>query len=168
MAKRNHAAPFVLFVMGLIFAGAGLAVVYYFGHDIEMNCIRSINQCVIQKTSAFGNEEIEESFKLSSLAGAQVIEKRDSKGDYAYKVLLITDQGRIPMSDFSSNDHNLHKMNAEKINDYMRSLEESLEIKQSGKLIRIFGFVFAGIGGLILLGSLLGLLKFIILLARQF
>ncbi|OGI02706.1 MAG: hypothetical protein A2Y25_11185 [Candidatus Melainabacteria bacterium GWF2_37_15] len=168
MAKGTQAGPFVLFVMGLIFAGAGLALVYYFGQDIKLNCARSLNQCVIEKTSAFGDEEIEEFFKLSSLAGAQVIEKKDSEGDYTYEVLLITDQGRVPMSDFSSVDHNLHKMNAEKINNYVRSLEESLEIKQSGKLIRIIGFVFAGIGGLMLLGFLLGLLRFVIRLVRQF
>ncbi len=164
MAKGKQGGPVTLFIMGVIFTGVGLAAVYYFGHDIELTCRRAVNKCVIEKTSVFGDKNVEESFRLSSLAGAEVIEKRDSEGDYTYKVMLITDEGRIPLSGYSSSDRSSHNKNARKINNYVNSYTESLEIEQSGTFIRIFGFVFAGIGGLLLLGSLGGLLKLVILL----
>lgn len=164
MAKGKQGGPIVLFLMGLIFAAAGLAVVYYLGHDTELNCRRTVNRCVIEKTNVFGDTEVEETIRLGSLAGAEVIEKRDSDGDYTYKVMLITDEGRIPLSSVSTSDRKSHRENAQKINNYVNSFNETLELVESGKWIRIFGFVFAGIGGLMFLGSLAGLLKFIVLL----
>ncbi len=164
MARGKQAGAFGLFFMGLIFTGVGLAVVYFFGHDIELNCKRTVNRCVIEKTNVFGETETVETFMLSSLAGAEVIEKRDSDGDYTYKVMLITDEGRIPLSNVSTSDRSSHRKEAGKINNYVNSYDENLQIEESGTFVKIFGFAFAGIGGLMLLGSLGGLLKLIVLL----
>jgi len=164
MARNKQLGAFGLFLMGVIFTAVGLSVVYFFGNDIELNCNRTVNRCVIEKTNVFGETEVQETIRLSSLAGAEVIEKRDSDGDYTYKVVLITDEGRIPLSGISSSDRSAHSKNAREINNYVNSYDEELEVEQSGTFIRIFGFVFAGIGGLMLLGSLGGLLKLIVLL----
>lgn len=164
MANNKQLGFFGLFVMGAIFTGVGLAIVYYFGHDIYLTCNRTVNRCVIEKTNVFGKTTTEETFRLNSLAGAEVIEKRDSDGDYTYKVMLITDEGRIPLSNMSSSDRSSHRKNANKINNYVNSYQEDLAIEQSGTIIKVFGFVFAGVGALMLLGSLGGVFKLIILL----
>jgi len=164
MVRGNNTGPFGLFIMGIIFIGAGLAIVYFLGKDINFMCSRAADRCIIEETNIFGETELVETLELRKLAGAEVIEKRDSDGDYTYKVMLITNQGRIPLSGMSSSDHRSHRKNAEKINEYVNSYNESLEIEQAGTFGRIFGFVFAGIGGLLLLGSLVPLFKLAVLL----
>ena len=163
--ERKHQTGFIiLFFMGIVFTVVGLAVVYYLGHDIRFSCLRPENRCVIEKTDVFGKTEVDETFPLNTLTGAEVIEISDSDGDYTYKVMLITSDGHIPLSGCSSSERKAHRLNAEKINDYVNSSEQRLEIVQSGTFPRIFGFVFAGAGVLMLLGSLGGLLKLLVLL----
>ena len=163
MAQQKQLGFFGLFIMGVIFAAAGLAIVYYFGKDIKLNCVRTENQCIIEKTNVFGEKTIDETFALNSLQGAEVIEKRDSDGDYTYKVMLKTTEGSIPLSSISTSDRSGQNKDARKINAFINSMDENFELIQSGKFIKIFGFVFAGIGGLMLLGSLGGVLKLIVL-----
>ena len=162
MARGKNATPVVLFFMGIIFLASGLAVIYFMGKDINFMCSRSADSCIIEETNVFGKTEVVETLELRKLAGAEVIEKRGSDGDYTYKVVLITNQGRIPISEISSSNHRAHRENAKKINSYVNSYDEKLEIEQSGTFAKIFGFVFAGVGCLLLLGSLGFLLKFVL------
>ncbi len=159
MVKGKNLWPPGLFFTGLIFTCAGLAVVYYLGKDINFSCSRAADRCLIQKTNVFGDIEAFEEIELRKLAGAEVIETRDSDGDYIYKVVLITNRGRVPLSNMSSSECRSYRKTADKINNYVASDEERLDIEHSGSFMKIIGFVFAGLGGLMLLGSFAGLFK---------
>lgn len=172
MARGNKLGAFGLFIIGVAFIGMGLAIVYYLGKDINLTCNRSTDKCIIAETNIFNETEIIEELQLKKIAGAEVIQKRDSDGDYTYKVMLITNQGRIPLSNMSTNDHSSHRKTAVEINNFVNSKMEKLEILQSGNLAKIIGFVFAGIGVLMFLGSLAGIFKlaallFIMLASRK-
>jgi len=82
--RRKKAGILTLFLLGIIFTGAGAAVVQFMGHDVELTCDRAEDRCVIQKTDFRGETEVVESFPLSELNEARVEESRDSEGDYTY------------------------------------------------------------------------------------
>lgn len=154
------------FIMGIIFAATGLSISYFLGNDINFECSRSSDICVIEESNFLGKIKAKKTIVLRKLAGAEVIEKKDSEEDSTYKVVLITNQGRIPFSNMSSNDRISHRKISDKINSYVNSEQESLIINQSCNIPRVIGFVITGIGGLLLLVAFIGLLKFVILLSK--
>lgn len=160
----NKLRSFLLFIMGIVFISGGLAIAYYFGSDIDFTCKRSLNECVLRETDFLGKEKITNTIKLTGFAGAEIIEERGLEDDHTYKVVLITNQGRIPFSKYSSSNYDSHVEKINKINTYVNSFNEYLDVKQSGNLLKITGFVLAGIGCFMLLDFLATVLKLTLML----
>ena len=78
MATSNHreSSIFSVLIAGLICLTIGPGLIYFFGHDIELNCMRSQNKCFIEKTNILGNNKAAISFPLNTLTGAKVSKKR--------------------------------------------------------------------------------------------
>ncbi len=162
MSRKGKSGLIWLFIPGIIFAMAGLAISYYLGEDNAFICSRTTNKCIIEETNMFGETSINKSLNLKKLAGAEVLEKRNSDRVYTYKLMLITNQGRVSLSKISADVRHSHSKNAKKINAYVSSSQNRLEIKKSGKFVRIIGFIVAGFGVIMLLGAIGSLLKLII------
>ncbi len=156
--RRRKAGMLTLLIMGLVFTVAGGCVSWFLGGDTFLTCQRSADLCVLEKSNLLGQREVVQSFPLSQLKSAEVTEKRSTrkrgkKGSTTYKVTLNTSDGTIPFSGVSSSDHSQHQQNADAINAYLASKEESLSVVQSGKIVRLIGYAFFGVGLLMLLGA---------------
>ncbi|MFM7180014.1 MAG: hypothetical protein ACKO2G_00905, partial [Verrucomicrobiales bacterium] len=71
----------------------------------------------------------------------------------------------IPFSNVWTSNRASHEANATTINRYLTSTEESLSVVQSGKTVRIIGYVFFGLGLLMLFSGLWGIIKAILLIS---
>jgi len=162
MVRWQKLKTLVFLLTGILFTGAAFALIYFGGKDIILSCQRSSNICVIEEKKAFSSPEIIEKFKLRKFAGAEIIESKNSGENYTREVMLIVNQQRISLSDYFFGGYKFHSKNVQLINNYVNSKQENFDLVQSGKLARIFGFIITGIGALLLLGSLGGVLKFII------
>ena len=153
---KRTAKPVDKFIWVIAFFSIGLAILYYWGLDTKLSCIRSSNLCTIEKTNIFGFKNLKE-IKLSDLTGAAVESsyRPASSSPRTYKIVLLTQNGKIvlipdsvaikigPIS-FTSED-------CQEIDLYIHSQYEKLEKIYSSLGIRIFGLIFIGLGVLLML-----------------
>jgi hypothetical protein len=144
---------------GMVFMAAGLAIVYFLGLNYTLTCDRSSNACVIQEENILNEKQITATLNLSDIEKAEIVESRNSKGKSSYQVMLVTNRIRVPLSDVSSSRYGACNKIASKINQYLNSGDKDLSVTESGTLITILGFVFAGAGGFLFLHALGRLLK---------
>jgi hypothetical protein len=168
-ARRRKAGVFTLLIMGFIFAVAGGSVSWFFGSDITLTVQRSTDTCVIEATGITGGKKEVNRFPLSRVKSAEVDSKAgtrsgNKKSKPTYQVVLRTDDGTIPFSNVWTSDRAAHQENADAINRYLASSEETLSVVQSGKTIRLIGYLFLAIGGLMFLSGLWGILKIFLIL----
>lgn len=155
-----------MLIIGLIFAVVGGGVSWFLGSDTSLTCRRSTDTCILENTSMHGRKEIVASLPLSRLKSAEVESRKSSKRKsgsrrkLTYQVVLHTDDGTIPFSNVWTGDREAHQQNASDINTYLASSKENLSIVQSGKTVRIIGYLFFVIGCLAFLGGLWGMIKF--------
>ena len=155
-----------MLIIGLIFAVVGGGVSWFLGSDTSLTCRRSTDTCILENTSMHGRKEIVASLPLSRLKSAEVESRKGStrksgnRGKPTYQVVLHTEDGTIPFSNVWTGDHEAHQQNASDINTYLASSKENLSIVQSGKTVRIIGYLFFVIGCLAFLGGLWGMIKF--------
>lgn len=165
IARHRKAGSFTMLVMGLIFAVVGGCVSWFMGSDTTLTCRRSTDTCILEKTSMSGRKEVTASLPLSRLKSAGVesrkgsTRKKNRRGKPTYQVVLHTDDGTIPFSNVWTSGQKAHEQSASDINTYLKSSRESLSIVQSGKTVRIFGYLFFAAGFLLLLGGLWGMIK---------
>lgn len=155
-----------MLVAGLILAVVGVCVIVFLSSDIILTCQRSTDTCTLEKSTMFGSRVTMKQFPLSRLKSAEVASRegsmtnRRSRNSPSYQVVLRTDEGAIPFSNtWTSWGQKAHKQTATEINSYIASSKESLSIVQSGKPIRLFGYLFLAVGGLVFLGGLRGILR---------
>ena len=166
MSNNQQAGGCVLFFMGIIFAGAGFAIAYFGGAEQYFTCNRSKGICVMESQKMFSEMRKKEyEVEMSNLKKA-VVKSIDSDDGVTYKVFLeLKDDLKLPVGNVSSSDYSGNYEKAQKINNYLISFDDEFELIDKNTVIKIFGFVFAGVGVLMLLGSFGGLLKMALALA---
>lgn len=171
IVRRRKAGVFTLLIMGLIFAIAGGAMSWFFGSDITLTCQRSTDTCVLEATGWSGEKKEVNRFPLSRVKSAEVDGKEGSRSGSSgkkrkptYRVVLQTDDGTIPFSNVWTSDQEAHEERARAINAYLASKDESLSLVQSGKTIRLIGYLFLGVGLLMFLSGLWGIIKVLLVL----
>lgn len=154
----------VLLFMGIIFAVAGFSVIYWGAQEEYFTCYRSNNVCIMEKKKIFDDKK-EKKFQLplSSIKNA-VVKSQDDNDGVTYRAYLVTEENKIPLSSSSSSDYSGHLKKAQKVNSYINSKEEKLEIIDKNTIIKVFGGVFFGVGILMLLGAIGSLFKLILAL----
>ena len=169
-ARRRKAGVFTLLIMGFILAVAGGSVSWFLGSDITLTGQRSTDTCVIEATGITGEKKEVNRFPLSRVKSAEVESKEGSKRSGGnkkkptYQVVLRTDDGTIPFSNVWTSDRAAHEERARAINAYLASKDESLSVVQSGKTIRLIGYLFFGVGLLMFLSGLWGIIKVLLVL----
>lgn len=161
MTTLNHqesvkeSSIFSVIIVGIICLALGVGLVYFFGHDIELSCMRSKNQCFIEKTNILGNNKQAISFPLNTLTGAKVSKKRGTGSDreYTYKLIIRTTTDEIPFTDSSSGDYISPNMQAAEVNAYVASKQEELSIEHNSLIVKLVGLLFGGAGLLALVNA---------------
>jgi hypothetical protein len=161
--QGGKAASLMMLVMGLIFAVVGGSVSWFSGSDTTLTCKRSTDVCLIEETSMAGRKEIVASIPLSRVKSAEMevregSRKKRGRRKSTYSVVLRTTDGTIPLSNASTGDQEAHKRNADSINNYLASSAEDFTIVLSGKTVRLVGYLFFAVGGLVFLVGLRGVL----------
>lgn len=149
--------PYGQIIFGLIFALAGFAITYFIGRSVDMHCERvQPKQITCELTDKLMGISPVGKRTISNIESAEVDEHRDSDGDRTYKVVLITANGPVPMTGFSSSGYGSKAAIAEKINDFIQGGRQgALDIQvPMDWWILIFLFIFGGFGiGAVLLAK---------------
>lgn len=156
MTSKKNLGPVGQFFFSIVFIAAGLAVVYFMSSDTTLICNRSENRCILQEKNIFKGAQIIATMALDDFQGAEVTEGKDSKGNPIYHVMLTTGEIRLP---FATGKYGSCSKTASKINQYLQSADNDFSLTESGTLLLCFGFLFVGVGGLVLLQSLLKLFR---------
>jgi hypothetical protein len=154
-AKTNWGLMGVLF--GTPFFLAGIGIIILFGNLVDLKCDRSTsNQVACELTSSNLLSKHITQIPSGQLVSADVQESSSSDGN-TYRVLLLTKSGTIAMTEFFSGGTDInHQKDADKINDFLKSPDQSsLRISQDHRWFAYpFGGLFALIGGGIIYGSI--------------
>lgn len=170
IVPRKKAGTFTLLIMGLFFSVGGAFMSFFLGSDITFTCQRSTDSCVLESTGWAGEKKEIRRFPLSQVKSAVVESKertrsgKNNRSKPTYQVLFRTTDGDIPFSNVWTSNHEGRAADATAINRYLASSEESLVVVQSGKIVRLIGYLFFGIGLLMLMGGVRGILKTFLLL----
>ena len=132
--------------LGYIFFVVGLALLYFMTAD-RFVCHRSQNICEFQARHIWESSYYtKHTMPLSNITGAHVESHYDSDHKRMYQVVLETTSGERNISNTSSSNSFTHESRAEKINSYLHSQKEELEIKESVLwLLFPFPFIFVGL-----------------------
>lgn len=137
-------SPWGLRFFGLIFAGAGLMVMFGFGSDQQLNCERATNACELRSRSVWGTNV--RSFAARDLTGARVQTSRSSDGD-TYR-LAIEIRGEVtPLASYYSSGFSGKQRDVDRVNAFVQGRVSSLEVKQNSWYFAIpFGGIFFLVG----------------------
>ncbi|MBI5895558.1 MAG: hypothetical protein HZB24_05975 [Desulfobacterales bacterium] len=145
--------------LSLIFAAAGLAIVYFMGSSFTLTCHRNENTCTIEEDNIFRTKEINATLNLSDIEKAEVVESRDSKGKSHYQVMLLTHEMRVPIADNLTGKYSSCRKKVDKINQYIDSSDQDLSVTESGKIPMLLGLFFAAVGAWVFLQFLWKMVK---------
>lgn len=150
--------PIWLWLFGLIFSGVGLSVIMGFGKVITLNCDRIApvqSNCQLKSAGLLGISPQER--KLEALEGAKV-ERSDSSDGAAFRVVLLTNQGEIPFTDYYSSGENGKQEIATQISTFLgNSQASSLTLQQDDRwfMFMVGGvFVVAGLAVAVVVGEI--------------
>ncbi|MBD1863755.1 MULTISPECIES: hypothetical protein [Trichocoleus] len=150
--------PIWLWLFGLIFAGAGLAAIATFGKVVTLNCNRTApvqSNCQLKAAGLLGLAAQETA--LDSLQSAKVERSSSSDGD-TFRVVLVTNQGEVPFTDYYSSGENGKQEIATQISTFLSSPQaSSLTLQQDDRwFMFMFGsvFVIAGLAVAIGMGEI--------------
>jgi hypothetical protein len=150
--------PIWLWAFGLIFAGVGLSMITSFGKVITLKCDRIApvqNQCQLKSAGLLGIAPQER--KLEALEGAKVERSHSSDGD-TFRVVLVTNQGEVPFTDYYSSGENGKQEIATRISTFLdNSQSSSLTLQQDDRwFMFMFGslFVVAGLAVSVVMGEI--------------
>jgi hypothetical protein len=150
--------PIWLWLFGLIFAGIGLAVITGFGKVVTLNCDRVApvqSNCQLKSAGLLGISL--QGRKLEALEGAKV-ERSDSSDGAAFRVVLVTNQGEVPFTDYYSSGENGKQEIATQISTFLgNSQASSLTLQQDDRwfMLMIGGvFVVVGLAVAVVMGEI--------------
>lgn len=140
--------PVALWIFGGIFAAAGFFIITILCKATTLNCNRTEpaqGSCQLV-TSGLLQSEVKE-IPLNVLQKAEVAESRSDDG-YTYRVTLVTSNGDLPFTSYSSSGEGGKQAIASRINEFVGNPSEtSLKVQQDDRLfIFIFGSVFIIVG----------------------
>ena len=151
--------PIWLWLFGLIFAGIGLAVITGFGKVVTLNCDRVApvqSNCQLKSAGLLGISPQER--KLEALEGAKV-ERSTSSDGAAFRVVLVTNQGEVPFTEYYSSGENGKQEIATQISTFLgNSQASSLTLQQDDRwfMLMIGGvFVVVGLAVAVVMGEII-------------
>lgn len=164
MNQNRKAGGCTKLVMGVIFIVAGACVALFLGFDVTLTCKRPANTCVLEKTGLFGTRDVITTLPLDQLKSAEVESKQgrrngNGSGKPTYRVVLHTEGGTVPVSQAWTNNKGSHRKTASEINAFLASQKEDLTVVESGKTIRMVGWLFFAAGCLSFLGGIRGMFR---------
>lgn len=152
-------------IMGIIMTGVGLAFLFFVGGTETFTCSRINNICSLENTKIFSSQKnVAYNIPISTIVSAKVNSERGNKGSMMYSLGLETTQGFMPVSSYSSSDYSGMQSRANQINNFLRSGQTSLQVKDEKLLIRFFCGFFILIGIFLLWSSMLNVLKILLAL----
>lgn len=147
-----HSPDLVLWILALVFLGASALILLVFGEKVTLNCDRSIppaGVCTLETTSF-----IDSSQKQISVGNLQRAELRVNYGDSdssdTYQVVLLTNNGELPFTDYYSSGSSKKQQLVNEINQFIQNDSlNMLSVKSDDRLwISILAGIFAGVGAL--------------------
>ncbi|MGB3491969.1 MAG: hypothetical protein WBA57_04535 [Elainellaceae cyanobacterium] len=144
--------PWVIWSFSAMFIGCGLLPIALTSKQ-ELTCDRAPapGQCELQGQKLFGNATLK-TFQLPQIQRAVLESSRDSDGDPTYRVVLLTEAGKVPfMSEYQSG-RSRHQDNADKINAFLQNSEQlSLYVEHDDRWSYLLVLLISSGTGLILL-----------------
>lgn len=153
--QHKTLSPFFLALFGTPFFIIGIVVIFM-GGKTTLNCQKIDNNqniCQLTKASLYQT-------KVETLPGsiirARVDVNEDSDGD-TYRVILITSNQEIPLTNMYSSGSKNKRVNKNKINNFLQnSSQKSLTVTQDDRFFLYpFGSIFFLVGGGVILGALI-------------
>ena len=144
-----------LVIFGSIFALVGVIMFVLFGQSATLRCNRDWQPkvCRIERR-LLGLVPIK-TIELSSLSSAYVDESRDDDGDLTYRVMLVTGEGRVPLTGSLSSGYSSKADMVAEISTFLEDREQrTLEVTQSGTMGALFSLIFVLVGGGVILGGI--------------
>ncbi len=147
------------FVFGLVFLGVGLAVMWFMGAQTRLACERlepRSGTCTLTQANVFGRVSRQVTLRLNEIQQAVVEVSEGDDGD-TYRVVLRTETGPVPFTDYYSSGRGDKDADAAAINAFLEGRAAgAFEARQDDRLFAsLFGGLFACVGGLVALGGLL-------------
>lgn len=146
-------------ILGMVSFGLGGAFLYFVAADFTLVCDRADNTCLLGRNPVFSDPEIVASLAFADLQGAEIQESRNSKGKSLYQVMLVTGNTRIPFADGLHVGYGTCAKIAGEINRFVRSGDGRLSVRQSGTILKFFGWTFAAAGAILILRAGLAFLR---------
>ncbi|MDZ7957271.1 MAG: hypothetical protein RMY34_05110 [Aulosira sp. DedQUE10] len=154
--KANYRARIIAqIIIGSPFFLGGLAIIAIFGQLASLECHRfsfSQTSCQLISSGVLGRTVT----RLTALQKAEVSLKR-VKNSKNYKVILITQQGKVPLTVYdSSNEQEIDRI-ANKINTFIKQQQQSLLVEQIDRWFPsyVFGLIFILVGAIVIGPALL-------------
>lgn len=143
-------------LFGSIFVVGGLAAMVVFGELATLTCHRvepTQGSCQFVHSSLLGSDET--TIPLNQLQSAKVDVNESHKGD-TYRVVLLTDSGKVPFTTAWSSGAVEKQKNADQINAFIGNPgKASLRVQQDDRWFAYpFGGIFILAGAGVVLGSL--------------
>ena len=145
---------FFQILIGFIIVMVGLVITYYFGRSADLHCVRTearqIRCDITQKL--LGLQPLGER-RVSRIQMAEVDQSIDSEGVSTYRVVFVTSDGRVPLTNSTSSDYAPKADLVHQVNNFINSDQQSIldvQVKIAW-WIWLFCFGFTGLGvGMIL------------------
>lgn len=171
----QRTSPIAGFLGGLVFIAISLVCLFYICKAEIFSCSRANNVCYFMSQGVFSSKKnIDRQVELSSIRDARIESQTTTSSNGSrsttYSVVLDTSQGVVPLSSYSTSNYSSLNNKTQKINNYIKSNDPSLEIVDNKILIRVMMFVFLALGIMILLssfGQLLALLVTIFFMIKK-
>jgi len=134
-------------ILSVIFVGAGLFFLYLLGQQITLICTRTgaMEQCTLH-TSWMNLVQLNNR-TIEGIRSAWVEDQCDEDG-CAYRVVMRTDQGEIPLGQAFSSGKASKQRKAEQINAFASQQSHALKVSEGGGgwILIPLVFVIIGIG----------------------
>ena len=147
----------IFLIFGLVLSVSGVSIIIWLGERATLECYRlTANQVTCTLKQSTLRNTITRSLEKNQLQGAEVVRHRDSDGDSVYRLELLTDSGRIPLTQLKSSDRRGKRRKAEIINGFLSNPEQqTLKIVQDDRWFALLlggGLTAAGLR--LLIGAL--------------
>ncbi len=157
-----------LMLMGGIFMAVGLGVLWFMGARTTLVCDRPeprTGQCTLASANALGLNARSQTFPVAEVQRADLqVSVDDEDGSETYRVVLHTELGEVPLTDYYSSGRDDKRQNTDRINAFLDDAgARALTVSQDDRFFAaLFGGLFACAGGLVAVGGVLsplGLLR---------
>jgi hypothetical protein len=149
IASRD--ASFFQILIGFMIVMVGLVITYYFGRSEDFHCVRAgaeqIRCDITQKLLGF---QPLSKRRVNSIQMAEVEQSIGSDGDSTYRVIFITPNGRVPLTNYTSSDYSPKADLVSQVNTFINSDQQTIldvQVKiEWWKWLFFFGFTGLGVG----------------------